>query len=188
MQSLHHDLIILFLFSFLFSLSTLFLCIVSASFSYRAFSSFAARLSLSAVILLCKYISNSPLILGSERKLCALGFLLFLHLLLLCLHNVHGHSLRISLLIRIVASFRAECALQSMPLLSWWVVSVSFNGSTCSGHTVFAHSIGRFLSWLACSICDGGRHNSGDFAGKKVGNEWLKITLFGKSFPYRFGG
>lgn len=72
MQSLHHDLIILFLFSFLFSLSTLFLCIVSASFSYRAFSSFAARLSLSAVILLCKYISNSPLILGSERKLCAL--------------------------------------------------------------------------------------------------------------------
>lgn len=36
----------LFLFSLLFSLSTRFLCIVSAIFSYRAFSSLAALLSL----------------------------------------------------------------------------------------------------------------------------------------------
>ena len=51
------DFNILFLFSFLFNRSTRFLCIVSANFSYRAFSSFAARLSLIACILL--YLSVS---------------------------------------------------------------------------------------------------------------------------------
>jgi hypothetical protein len=48
----YHDFSILFLFSFLFRRSTRFLCIVSASFSYRAFSSLAARLSFIACILL----------------------------------------------------------------------------------------------------------------------------------------
>jgi hypothetical protein len=53
-KNVNHDFSSLFLFSFLFSRSTLFLCIVSASRSYRAFSSFAARLSLIACILLYK--------------------------------------------------------------------------------------------------------------------------------------
>ena len=43
---LSHDLIILFLFSRRFSRSTRLRCIFSASFSYRSFSSLAARLSL----------------------------------------------------------------------------------------------------------------------------------------------
>jgi hypothetical protein len=46
------DFSILFLFSFLFNLSTRFLCIVSANFSYRAFSSFLTLFSLIACILL----------------------------------------------------------------------------------------------------------------------------------------
>ena len=41
-----HEFRSLFLFSFLFRRSTLFLCIFSAIFSYRSFSSLAARLSL----------------------------------------------------------------------------------------------------------------------------------------------
>jgi hypothetical protein len=49
-----HDFNILFRFSLLLNLSTLFLCIVSANFSYLAFSSFAARLSLMACTLLCQ--------------------------------------------------------------------------------------------------------------------------------------
>lgn len=44
----------LFLFSLLFSLSTLFLCIFSAIFSYRSLSSLAALLSLIACIRRCK--------------------------------------------------------------------------------------------------------------------------------------
>jgi len=56
----YHDFNILFLFSFRFSRSTRFRCIVSASFSYLAFSSFAARFSFSAVILLCNIISLCP--------------------------------------------------------------------------------------------------------------------------------
>src|SRR5690606_29594336 len=47
---IYRSLSALFLFSFLFSLSTLFLCIFSANFSYLAFSSFAARLDLIASI------------------------------------------------------------------------------------------------------------------------------------------
>lgn len=43
----------LFLFSFLLSLSTRFLCIFSASFSYLSFSSLAARFSLIWVARLC---------------------------------------------------------------------------------------------------------------------------------------
>lgn len=53
----NQDFSILFRFSFLFNLSTRFLCIVSASFSYRAFSSFLARLSLMTWILLCSPLS-----------------------------------------------------------------------------------------------------------------------------------
>ena len=52
--SANQDFNTLFLFSLLFSLSTLFLCIFSAIFSYRSFSSFAARLSLIAWIFLYK--------------------------------------------------------------------------------------------------------------------------------------
>ena len=47
----------LFLFSLLFKRSSRFLCIFSAIFSYRSFSSFAARLSLIACIRL--YISQT---------------------------------------------------------------------------------------------------------------------------------
>lgn len=50
---LTQELISLLRFSLRFNLSTLFLCIFSAIFSYRSFSSLAARFSLSAVILLC---------------------------------------------------------------------------------------------------------------------------------------
>lgn len=52
-RSLPHELSSLFLFSFLLSLSTLFLCIFSANFAYRSFSSLAARFSLINVIRLC---------------------------------------------------------------------------------------------------------------------------------------
>lgn len=47
------ELIILFLFSFLFNLSTLFLCILASSCSYLSFSSFFARFSFIAAILSC---------------------------------------------------------------------------------------------------------------------------------------
>lgn len=49
----HQELISLFRFSLRFNLSTLFLCIFSAIFSYRSFSSLAARFSFSAVTRLC---------------------------------------------------------------------------------------------------------------------------------------
>lgn len=56
----NQDFNILFLFSFLLSLSTRFLCIVSANFSYRAFSSFLSRFSLIAAILFCAKYQQNP--------------------------------------------------------------------------------------------------------------------------------
>lgn len=66
------ELIILFLFSFLFNLSTLFLCILASSCSYLSFSSFFARFSLIVAILawttvsiaLARVISHAEMSIG----------------------------------------------------------------------------------------------------------------------------
>jgi hypothetical protein len=56
----HHELISLLRFSLRFNLSTLFLCIFSAIFSYRSFSSLATRFSFSAVMRLCIRKTDQP--------------------------------------------------------------------------------------------------------------------------------
>jgi hypothetical protein len=93
------DFSILFLFSFLFNLSTRFLCIVSANFSYRAFSSFLTLFSLIACVLLYdpKSVYDSPMLwtLRTDLSLC---FLLILHLLLLSLYSRHSFPLFLTLL------------------------------------------------------------------------------------------
>lgn len=59
LSCISHDLSILFFFSLRFSRSTLFLCIFSAIFSYRSFSSLAARRSLMPCTL--RYSLVSPI-------------------------------------------------------------------------------------------------------------------------------
>jgi hypothetical protein len=141
-----YDFSSLFLFSFLFSRSTLFLCIVSASFSYRAFSSFAARLSLIACILLCKVnVSvfschrHYQVVLVEWLKpdpataYLSFGFLLLLHFLLLCLYCSNGFSLLCALLVSRIASLGPESATGCMPLFPCKMVSKTFQENSQYG-------------------------------------------------------
>lgn len=115
-----HDLSSLFRFSLLFNLSTRFLCIFSAIFSYLSFSSLAARLSLIRCMLLYQFhISAKPKILRFlVATYLSLIFLLILHLLLLGLHGGLCLSLDETLLKRAVACIRPKSRLVRMPILA----------------------------------------------------------------------
>lgn len=115
-----HDFNNLFLFSFLFNLSTLFLCIVSANFSYLAFSSFAALFSFSAWILLCKTHQPHPpaMIFPTKTTYLSLSFLLLFHLLLLGLNSSSSFTFFLPFLVGCQAGRRTESGFLGMPLLS----------------------------------------------------------------------
>jgi hypothetical protein len=128
-----HDFIILFRFSFLFNLSTRFRCIVSASFSYRAFSSFAARLSFRAVIRfymesVFHSFSCQAFSIVTDLSLC---FFLLLHLLFLRLHGSHGFSFLRSLLVCAISGLRSKGTSRSMPLLACSLALVFVSTTQC---------------------------------------------------------
>ena len=173
-----YDLIILFLFSFLFNLSTLFLCIVSAIFSYLSLSAFAARLSLSLVIFsYCKvsnprshlkipYLdrrpSSSSCLLQASETYKLLSLLLLLHLLLLRLRCRKRNALSLTLLIRVVAHFGAEGGFEWFPWLSYISISTKspFPSRLWVLRTGLAHSEWCLGDWRRLSgwRCGGGGH------------------------------
>lgn len=123
-----HELSTLLRFSLLFNLSTLFLCIFSAIFSYLSFSSLAALLSLMAWIrcfigdIRIFFDQQIPSILvgGDSGYPCAhlsLRLLLILHLLLFGLDRRQGDPLLCPLLVGRQAGAGSEGLAGRMPLL-----------------------------------------------------------------------
>jgi hypothetical protein len=182
-QSSNHDFNILFLFSFLFSLSTLFLCIVSANFSYLAFSSFAARLSLMACTLLyihgqfncpvaCLRQHNSSARQG-EILYLSFSLLLLLHLLLFGFDDRDSFSLFSALLVRCDTARGTESLLGFMPLLAFELsVRTTADGAVDEG-TILAHALGHILRAglrLSNYLC--GRHD-------------CKCGMYGRAYELR---
>ena len=173
-----YDLIILFLFSFLFNLSTLFLCIVSAIFSYLSLSAFAARLSLSLVIfsycnvshprsnLKIPYLDRRPssfsCLLQASETYKLLSLLLLLHLLLLRLRCRKRDALSLTLLIRVIAHFGTEGGFEWFPWLSYISISTKsrFPSRLWVFRTGLAHSEWCLGDWRRLSGwgCGGGGH------------------------------